>query len=1000
MADPLAHAEQALPTGTITFLLTDVEGSTPLWEQAPEAMRAALTRHDALFERAVQDHGGTHIRSRGEGDSRFAVFPSAAEALAAAFAIQRAFAVEEWPTPRPIKIRIGIHTGEAQLREGDYYGSAVNRCARLRDLGHGGQTLLSGATEALARDALPGGVQLQELGTHRLRGLTQPERVFQLSAPDLPSDFPALTSLTTQLHNLPMHRSALIGREREIAEVRALLLRPDIGLVTLVGPGGTGKTRLAIQVAAELLDHPSTGAGQGFAHGVCFVALAPIRDPNLVAATIGQALALPMDGGRPPLDIVKSFLRDRELLLVLDNLEQVLDAAPQFVELLAAADRLKLLVTSRVALRLSDERVYDVPPLTLPRHLQSTGGADAVLALSQYEAIRLFVERAQAANAGFALTSANAADVVELCRRLDGLPLAIELAAARARLLPPSAMLARLAGPTNAPSLRFLTGGPRDVPARQQTLRDTIAWSYDLLEPEEQMLFRRLAIFVGGCTIEAAEPALTAIPDAHVLALDDVLDGIDSLLAKSLLRRVEGVDGEPRYTMLETIREYGLESLALNGELPTLQRWHAEYFLSVAEAAEPGMRGGEQATWMRRLGADQDNMRAALTWSLGTDGDPDLALRMCGALAWFWYNPGSHNGPHWEESQHWFAQALSRGTGPSLGRVKTLAAAGRFAHIQQQSAVARPLLEECLTLARQIGDRWWIAWALHLLGRVSYFDGDAPTATSFGQESLAVARGIGDTWLEAWALHLLALAALIADDYPIARRYFEESLAIRLRLDFREGIGLVVSLLGTLELRDGNYALARTRLIEGLEAQREVNSGWIVASVFGDLATLAVQLGQPERGARISGAALALNETFNIRLIPIVDATFWPALDRAREALGEAVFGEQQDIGRRMSLDDVVAEALAIEIPSEPMPARPLASSGPAPRPSSLPDGLSPREAEVLSLIAAGCSTREIAEQLVISSHTVERHITHVYQKIGTRGRAEATAYALRHGLT
>ena len=992
MADPLAHAEQALPTGTITFLLTDVEGSTPLWEQAPEAMRAALTRHDALFERAVQDHGGTHIRSRGEGDSRFAVFPSAAEALAAAFAIQRVFAVEEWPTPRPIKIRIGIHTGEAQLREGDYYGSAVNRCARLRDLGHGGQTLLSGATEALARDALPDGVELRELGTHRLRGLTQPERVFQLSAPDLPSEFPALTSLTTQLHNLPMHRSALIGREREIAEVRSLLLRPDIGLVTLVGPGGTGKTRLAIQVAGELLDN--------FRDGTYFVALAPIRDPNLVAATIGQALSLPMDGGRPPLDIVKSFLHDRELLLVLDNLEQVLDAAPQFVELLAAADRLKLLVTSRVALRVSDERVYDVPPLTLPRHLQSIGGADAVLALSQYEAIRLFVERAQASRADFALTSANAADVVELCRRLDGLPLAIELAAARARLLPPSAMLARLAGPTSAPTLRLLTGGPRDVPARQQTLRDTIAWSYDLLETEEQMLFRRLAIFVGGCTIEAAEPALTAVPDAHVLALDDVLDGIDSLLAKSLVRRVEGVDGEPRYTMFETIREYGLESLALNGELPTLQRWHAEYFLALAEDAEPLMRGGEQATWMRRLGADQDNMRAALTWSLGTDGDPDLALRMCGALAWFWYNPGSHNGPHWEESRHWFAQALRRGTGPSLGRVKTLAAAGRFAHIQQQSAVARPLLEECLTLARQIGDRWWIAWALHLLGRVSYFDGDAPTATSFGQESLAVARGIGDPWLEAWALHLLALAALIADDYPVARRYFEESLAIRLSLDFREGIGLVVSLLGTLELRDGNYALARTRFIESLEAQREVNSGWIVASVFGDLATLAVQLGQPERGARISGAALALNETFNIRLIPIVDATFWPALDRARTALGDAAFAAEQQLGRDLTLDEIIAEALAIEIPAEPLPADPPGMSTRAPGIPSLPDGLSPREAEVLSLIAAGCSTREIAEQLVISSHTVERHITHVYQKIGARGRAEATAYALRHGLT
>jgi class 3 adenylate cyclase len=404
----------SLPTGTITFLLTDVEGSTGLWEVAPEAMLAALCRHDELFEQAVSEHGGAHIRPRGEGDSRFAVFGSAADAVAAALALQRAFLAEPWPTPRPIAVRVGLHTGEAQLREGDYYGSAVNRCARLRDLGHGGQTLLSEATETLVRDALPDGAVLRDLGTHRLRGLSQPERVFHLSALDLPSHFPALASPTARPHNLPVHRSALIGREREIAEVRALLLRPDVGLVTLVGPGGTGKTRLATQVAAELL-------GQ-FQDGVCFVALAPIRDPSLVAATIGQALALPLDGARPPLEIVKGYVRERELLLVLDNLEQVLNAAPQFVELLAAADRLKLLVTSRVALRVSEERVYDVPPLSLPRHAPSSGGADAILALGQYEAIRLFVERTQAAHADFALTVANAADVVELCRRLDGLP--------------------------------------------------------------------------------------------------------------------------------------------------------------------------------------------------------------------------------------------------------------------------------------------------------------------------------------------------------------------------------------------------------------------------------------------------------------------------------------------------------------------------------------------------------------------------------------------------
>jgi predicted ATPase/class 3 adenylate cyclase/DNA-binding CsgD family transcriptional regulator len=989
-----------LPTGTITFLLSDIEGSTALWERAPEAMRLALSRHDALFETLVGAHHGAHIRPRGEGDSRFAVFQGAGDALAAALAIQRAFATENWPTPRPIAVRIGIHSGQAELRNGDYYGSAVNRCARIRGIGHGGQTLVSESTETLVREALPDGAQLRDLGVHRLRDLTQPERVFQLLAPDLPARFPPLTSLNSRLHDLPTHRSALIGREREIDEIQALVLRPDVGLVTLIGPGGTGKTRLATQVAAEMIDQ--------FEDGACFVALAPIRDPALVAATIGQALSVPMDGNRPPLEAVKSYLRDREILLVLDNLEQVLDAAPQFVELLAVAERLKLLVTSRVALRVSDEHEYAVPPLELPDQAQSERGIDRVLGLSQYAAVRLFVERSRAVRADFALSGANAADVAELCRRLDGLPLAIELAAARARLLPPSAMLARLAGPTGTPSLSLLTGGPRDQPARLQTIRNTIAWSYDLLEPDEQILFRRLAIFVGGCTLDAIEGVGSWIPSSqgrgcHAITLGTrrpvpgTLDLVESLLAQSLLRRVEGPDGEPRFTMLETIREYGLESLALTGELEALRRWHAEYFLSLAETAELGMRGADQAAWLLRLQADQDNLRAALEWGLGSNGDADVALRICGALAWPWYNPGSHDGPHPQESRRWFAEALSRGTTPSLGRVKALAGAGRFAHMQQESEVARPLIEESLTLARQIGDRWWIAWGLHMLGRISYFDGDAETATSLGLESLALAREIGDEWLVAWAVQLLALAAYIGGDVQAARRYFDESLVIRQRLDYREGISLIHSLLGTVEYHDGNYELSRNHLIESLDIQREVNAGFVVGNTLANLAALAITLGEPEMGARISGAVSALAESVSIHPIPIVRVIYTPAIAQARAALGDERFNAEQAVGRRMSLDEAIAEARAIDVTS----ARPTqASSGSRARTRArLPDGLTVREGDVLRLIAAGATSQEIANALTITVNTVETHITHVYQKIGARGRAEATAYALRHGL-
>jgi DNA-binding CsgD family transcriptional regulator/tetratricopeptide (TPR) repeat protein len=485
-------------------------------------------------------------------------------------------------------------------------------------------------------------------------------------------------------------------------------------------------------------------------------------------------------------------------------------------------------------------------------------------------------------------------------------------------------------------------------------------------------------------------------PHSQLATLYSSLDLVDSLLAQSLLRRMEGIDDEPRYTMLETIREYGLESLTLTGELPALQRWHAEHFLALAETAEPAMRGSEQAHWYARLEADRDNLRAALEWSLTPAGDVDRALRLSGALAWFWFNRA-----HLGEARHWLAQALSRGTGPSLGRVKALAGAGRIAHMQQDSATARPLLEESLALARQLGDPWWIAWTLHLLGRVAYFDDDAVTATALGNESLAMARELGDEWLVAWTLHLLGLAAYIAGDLPAARGYLEDSLAIRRRLHFHEGISLMLSLIGLIDYREDRHAVARARFVESPEVQRDLNSGTIMESVFANLATLAIRLGHLPCGARLSGAASALSEAGGIRPIPIVEAIYQPALAEARQALGDAAFAAEQQAGRRMSLDDVIAEGRAIDIPEQParVPAgaSPPASAGVT---ASLPGGLTAREAEVLRLIAAGATSKEIAEQLVISIHTVETHITHVYQKIGVRGRAEATAYALRHDLT
>lgn len=984
-----------LPSGTVTFLLTDVEGSTALWQAGPEAMRIALARHDALFEAAVSEHDGIHIRPRGEGDSRFAVFSSAPSAVSSALGIQRSFAAEAWPTTHPIKVRIGVHTGEAELRDGDYYGSAVNRCARIRSLGHGGQTLLSEATAMLVRGGLPDGAHTQDLGVHRLRDLTLPERIFQVSAPDLPSAFPPLGSLNARLHNLPVHRRPLIGREREIAEVLARLLRPDVGLLTLTGPGGTGKTRLSAQVAAEVAEH--------FEDGVYFVALAPIDNPELVPTIIAQVLSLPTDGSRPLLESLKQYLEDRRVLLVLDNLEQVLDAAPQFAELLTAARRLKLLVTSRVALRLSDEHTYAVPPLGLPGQADLAGTEDRVAVLGRSEAIRLFVERAQAVQADFALTAANAADVAEVCRRLDGLPLAIELAAARARLLPPSAMLARLSGPTGASALQLLTGGSRDQPARLQTLRNTIAWSYDLLEPEEQALFRRLAIFVGGCTLAAIEAVakwemgkedvrtVSSTWNVHPGA-SAVLDLVDSLLAKSLLRRTEGVDGEPRYTMLETIREYGLESLALTGELPGLRRWHAEHYLLLAVTAEPLLRGVEQARWLHRLEAEHDNLRAVQEWSLTAEGDADLGLRLCGALGDFWY---AH--VHTREGRERLGQVLRRCPGRTLARVSALSAAGRLAHIQQDSTVARPLLDEALGIARELGDAWWTAWLLHLSGRVAYFEADAATARSLAKRSLAIARELQDEGLEAWAFHLLGLSAHIENDLVQARQHYEASLCIRRRTGFPEGIGTILHLISNIDHVEGDYAAATSRLREAIPIFREVGFGWGLSTLAACASALAVVAGQPERAARLAGVTQAMTETSGAPPTRIVQSIATPALTAAREQLGDERFAAEQHIGRRMSMDEVVAEALAIEAPEAlPDAPAPTARNRAAP---VFPDGLSAREVDVLRLMADGRTTEEIGKQLVIQPRTVETHITHVYQKTGCRNRAEATLYAQRHGL-
>src|ERR687894_2385677 len=620
----------APPSGTVTFLFTDIEGSSRMWEKSPETMRTALARHDEVLRSAIEAHGGHVFKT--VGDAFCASFPTAPEALGAALSAQRALLVnEDWGEGGPPLVRMALHTGSAEERNGDYFGPPLNRVARLLSAAHGGQILLSLPAQELVRDLLPVGVELRDLGEHRLKDLARPERVFELLAPDLPAGFPPLRTLESRPNNLPMQPTPLVGREREVEDVRERLLAPEVRLLTLTGPGGTGKTRLALQAAADLLDE--------FEDGVFFVALATLTDPTLVASTVAQVLDVRESGDQPLIEGVKDYLKDKRLLLVLDNFEQVLEAAPLAGELLSAP-RLKVLATSRIPLGVYGEHEYAVPPLAVPDPKRLPG----LEALSQYEAVRLFIERARAAKADFAVTSENAPAVAEICARLDGLPLAIELAAARVKLLPPGAMLGRLGR-----RLKLLTGGARDLPERQRTLRGAIEWSHTLLEEGEKTLFARLAVFSGGRTLEAIEAICDTEGDLPI----EAFEGVSSLVDKSLLRQEEGPNGEPRFVMLETVHEFAREKLGQSAETQEIKRVHAEYFLTLIEVAHPELKGPDQLEWLERLEAEHDNMRAALSWA-SERKEVEVALRLGGSLWWFWWMRG-----YYSEGRRWLQEALA-----------------------------------------------------------------------------------------------------------------------------------------------------------------------------------------------------------------------------------------------------------------------------------------------------------------------------------------------------
>lgn len=861
-------------------------------------------------------------------------------------------------------------------------------------------------------------------------------------------------------HNWPAQLTPLIGREQEVQALCTRLRRPEVRLVTLTGPGGVGKTRLGLQVAAGLRDD--------FGDGVRFIPLAAVSDPMLVVATITRALGIKESGEQSLFDLLRTYLQDRHILLLLDNFEQLLPAAPELSDLLADCPSLKMLVTSRAVLHLRGEHEFPVPPLALPDLRQLQQGE----ALSEYASLALFLERARAIKPDLQLTPATARAIAEICVRLDGLPLAIELAAARIKLLPPSALLSRLEH-----RLELLTSGGRDAPTRQRTLRNTIDWSYELLDVEEQRLFRWLSVFVGGCTLGAIQSVCSAFPGDAL----HVLDGVASLIDKSLLRQIEQggeEQEEPRLLMMETIREYGLEALAASGEMKVARQAHAMYYLRLAEEAEPKLSGPQQALWSERLEQEYDNLRAAVQWLLlqaeesdagQSGGDAkELALRLVGTLFWFWWVRG-----HWTEGRNFLERALAVGeeVGASSIGAKALFAAANMAFVQSDYERAAALAEGSLALYRELGDKRGIALSLYPLGNVAWSRGNMAAARAMKEEALALHRELGNTRSVALSLFSLGLLESSQGEYTRAHTLFEESLAIERKLQnergvahtlsqlaqllvvtqadaatiralieesltlsekvgFKEGIAAYYCVSAQLALRQGDLVAARSLAERGVALYKEIGHRHGTAKSFAVLGKVVASEGDYAEAQALYEQSLTISSELGEKWVAAVylvelgevvaaqqklawAAQLWGASEALREATGIPIpLVERADYERSVSFARTHlgerAFAAAWAQGRAMTPGQALAAKGqkamPAPpvkanQPATYPDGLTAREVEVLRLLASGLTDQRIAEKLVLSPRTVHAHISSIYSKLGVTSRSAATRYAMEHHL-
>ncbi len=911
-----------LPSGTVTFVFTDIEGSTRLIQGLGDVTSdQVFADHRRLLREAVELADG-HVY-QDQGESFLFVFQRAKDAVLGAVAAQRALTCHAWPEGATVRVRMGLLTGEPASAHGEYVGLDVHRAARICAAGHGGQILLSQATRELIEEDLPDRITLRDLGEHRLKDLARPQRLFQVVVPDLPSEFPPLKTLDSLPNNLPRQLTSFIGREREIAEVKDLLTRAL--LLTLTGAGGSGKSRLALQVAAELLDQ--------YPDGVWWVELAPLSEPALVPQAVASALSVREQPGRSLTDTLLDYLRPKTLLLVLDNAEHLLSACVDLAdELLRRCPHLRILATCREALRIEGESIYPVSPLSVP----SPGMLLPVVTLMQFEAVRLFIDRATAARPSFRATEQNGPAIAQICRRVDGIPLALELAAARVTALSVDQIASRLDD-----QFRLLTNGRRTGLQRHQTLRATMDWSFDLLIEGEPILFRRLAVFAGGFTLEAAE----AVCSGAGVEESDIVGLLTHLVEKSLVV-AEDRGAEVRYRLLEPMRQYALDKLLEASEASAIRARHRGFFLTLAQRGQAGLIGPDPQVWLTRVETEHDNIRAALRWSIDTD-DLEAAAHLGSVMARFWARRGFLNeGWAWLLELRRYHQQISIAV-----HAKVLSGAGLLAFEIGEHVEAAGLTEQALTLFRQLGNRDEIEICIRLLGMVEAERGNYERAGRLLDEAAALARESGVVAREAEALRQRGYVAAKQGDYALAIPLLEKSLALSGQtganrsigfalghlgqvyhyqgqsdraiatlkealamlqsVEHETGIAYFLNVLGLTLLTVGDYARAADAYRRSLAHSAEIGYKWAMAQSLIGFGALSAARGDQQRAIRLLAAADTLLNKIEYALPAAEQVHFDQVVEALRRFMDSGNFAREWAGGRAMRAEQAIEYALS-----------------------------------------------------------------------------------------